>query len=451
MDVMSLREIANTLGVSCDRDASVPDICTDTRKITKGCLFVALIGENFDGHDYVQEALESGAVAAVVQKKVKAGGLLFEVKSTEKAFQQIAGLYRSKYNVNMVGITGSIGKTTTREMVYAVLNYFDKTLKTEKNLNNQFGTPQMLLQLNSSYKNAVIEMGMSGLGEIEDLTMCVQPDIALITNIGVTHIELLGSRENILKAKLEIIKGLKENGKLVLCADDDLLYNRKSAFKQETFTYGLKNKEADVTAEDIKQNKDGVSFTICFKDKKYKAHLPIPGEHNVLNALGGFLVGVLSGYDPTACAKALSNYKTSGMRQNIVTKGSYTVIEDCYNAGPDSMKSSLKLLKTVADGGRTVAVLGDMLELGQLHEQMHQLVGKYVAENDIDFLLTTGDGGKIIVDSALQNGVKNSFWFESKAALSEELKKIVEDGDTLLFKASRGLKYEELITQFYGG
>lgn len=448
---ISLKEICEGLKIPCEEDREILNISTDTRKIKPGSLFVALVGEQFDGHDYVQKAFENGAVAAVVQRAVVTDGLLLQVESTETAFQTIAGIYRDKFQINVVGLTGSIGKTTTREMVYAVLNGFEKTLKTQNNLNNQFGTPQTLLGLDNSYKNAVIEMGMSGFGEIEALSLCVKPTLALITNIGVSHIEHLGSREGIFQAKLEIVKGLKPGGKLLLCADDDLLYNNKDSLGVPTLTYGISNAMADAVGRDIFQTKEGARFTIDYKGSAYKAQIPIPGEHNVLNAVGAFLVGVTLGYEPQKCAEHLMDYKTSGMRQHIVKHGEFTVIEDCYNAGPDSMKSALKLLRTVAEKGRTIAVLGDMLELGDITQEMHRLVGRYVGDNHVDILFATGDNARFIVEEAKACGVKEVKFFKDRNELNKELKKTAKQGDTLLFKASRGLKFEELISEFYGG
>ena len=448
MESINLKDIAKVLDCTIVNDEKVTSISTDTREITQGSLFIAIKGENFDGHKFVEEAFKKGAVACVVEEKQNHNGEQLIVQNSITAYGEIAKLYRDKFKIKVVGLTGSIGKTSTKEMVYSVLNPQEKTLKTEQNYNNEIGTPKTLLGIDSSFKNAVIEMGMSGFSEIEYLTKMVQPDIGIITNIGVSHIEALGSKEGILKAKFEITEGIKENGILILCGDDNMLWNEKDNIKIKTLTYGVRNKKATAYAENIVYNENSTEFVICYENNKYNAEIPILGEHNVLNAVCAFLVGSVLGYDEKNCAKNLSTFKTSGMRQNIVEHSGCKVIEDCYNASPDSMKSSLNLLNLVEKKNKKIAVLGDMLELGEFSQQMHTEVGEFVASGDVDCLLTFGENSKFISDKAKELKVE-SYHFTDKEQLLEKLLQITKTGDVILFKASRGMKLEDVIQGFY--
>ncbi|MBR5310270.1 MAG: UDP-N-acetylmuramoyl-tripeptide--D-alanyl-D-alanine ligase [Oscillospiraceae bacterium] len=451
---LKLREIAEAIGARTNAeipDIEITNICTDSRDVRPGSIFVALCGERFDGHAFVKTAMENGALWAVVQKEGDYGTdkLLF-VNTTRQAFLDIAGLYRSKFSPKVLAVTGSVGKTTTREMIAAVIKSRYKTLKTENNLNNEVGVPKTILELDDSIEAMVLEFGMVNLGEIRELTVPAKPDIAVITCIGTCHIENLGSRENIKKAKFEIVEGLKKGGTLLLNKDNDMLQN-VCLPEYNVVYYAVGDTSADIVAKDIVEQGGETDFVIVTKDGEYPAHIPAMGEHNVLNALAGFGAGVAAGIEPENCAAALAFFKNTGMRQKVKICRGVTVVEDCYNANPDSMKAAMKTLgaQKLCDGAQKIAVLGDMLELGSVAESSHYEVGKLAAEN-ADLLLCYGELGRLIAAGAWVNGMRETaFHFETKEELAEELRKIAKNGDIIWLKASRGMRFEDIAELFY--
>ena len=451
---LKLREIAKAIGARTNAeipDIEIKNICTDSRDVRPGSIFVALCGEKFDGHAFVKTAMENGALWAVVQKEGDYGTdkLLF-VETTRQAFLDIAGLYRSKFSPKVLAETGSVGKTTTREMIAAVIKSRYKTLKTENNLNNEVGVPKTILELDESIEAMVLEFGMVNLGEIRELTVPAKPDIAVITCIGTCHIENLGSRENIKKAKFEIVEGLKKGGTLLLNKDNDMMKDICLPDYNVVY-YAVEDASADITAKDIAEHDGETDFTIVAESGEYRAHIPAMGEHNVLNALAGFGAGVAAGIEPEQCAAALANFKNTGMRQKVQVCRGITVVEDCYNANPDSMKAALSTLgaRKLPDGARKIAVLGDMLELGSVAETSHYEIGKLAAEK-ADILFCYGELARLIAAGAWVNGMKNTaFHFESKEELSEELRKIAKPGDMIWLKASRGMKFEDISEAFF--
>lgn len=447
MERLMLSEIAKAVGSSCSSDALINEICTDTRRISPGCVFVAIKGDRFDGHDYVRYAVENGAIAAVVERQIE-GCDCIVVADTRMALLDIARYYRRKFNVILVGITGSVGKTTSKEMTALVLSERYKTLKTEGNLNNEIGLPKTLLGINSTHEAAVIEMGMSDFGEIERLSKTAQPTIAMITNIGFSHIENLKTQEGILKAKLEILSGMSDTAPLVVNADDRLLFPLKKDLNRPVYTFGKENREADYFADNIKEDGLSTFFDINYNGRRVAVKLPCLGGHNVLNALGAFAVGILSGVSETQAVSALEKYKSSGIRQNILKIAGQTVIADCYNASPDSMKAALSVLAGFKASGRRIAVLGDMLELGTESERLHKMVGQTVSELKPDKVFTYGNYSKSISDEARSGGVE-VFHTDDKEALICELKSFLKEGDAVLFKASRGMKLEEVMERLY--
>lgn len=450
---LKLKEIAGAIGAKTNID--IPDIeicniCTDSRDVKPGSIFVALCGEKFDGHAFVKTAMENGALWAVVQKEGDYGTdkLLF-VNTTRQAFLDIAGLYRSKFGPKVIAVTGSVGKTTTREMIAAVIKSKYKTLKTENNLNNEVGVPKTILDLDESIEALVLEFGMVNLGEIRELTVPAKPDIAVITCIGTCHIENLGSRENIKKAKFEIVEGLKKGGTLLLNKDNDMLRDVCLPDYNVVY-YAIGDMTADIIAKDIEEHDGETDFTIVCESGEYRAHIPAMGEHNVLNALAGFGAGVAAGIAPEECAKALGAFKNTGMRQKVQVCRGITVVEDCYNANPDSMKAALRTLgaRKLPDGAQKIAVLGDMLELGSVAESSHTEVGKLAAEN-ADILFCYGELANLMVLGAGESGMKNARHFEDKAELAEELRSIAKAGDIIWLKASRGMRFEDIAEMFY--
>lgn len=452
MEDLTLYEIVKAVEGSYGYPSTeiISSVSTDTRKITKGCVFIALRGDKFDGHDFVKQAIELGAVAAITEKPVE-GVKCIIVDNTKKALADLARYYRSRFNPILVGVTGSVGKTTTKEMIALVLSGKYLTLKTEGNFNNEIGLPHTLLNLTSEHEAAVIEMGMSDFGEISMLSQISRPSIAVITNIGYSHIENLGSREGILKAKLEIIDGTSHDAPLILNGDDDMLANLKDEVNRDIVFYGINNPNVDVRATDI-EIKDGVTtFVITYWGKTISAKLNCVGMHNVLNALAAFSVGIMAEIEPEKIVEKLAEFIPSGLRQSIVKKGEQTIIIDCYNAAPDSMKASLAILSELSPmpGGRRIAVLGDMLELGSMSQKLHEQVGEYVFNSKTDILVCYGNDSKYIAEKAKELGLLNSRFFSDKSETVAYLKDIIKKNDLLLFKASRGIKLEEVIEEIY--
>lgn len=446
METLRVSEIAKVCGGEFNIDTEITSVAIDTRKIEKGCLFICIKGDRFDAHRFIDEAFEKGAAAVMISEDVKIDKPYIKVDDTAKQMLSLAGYYRSKFDIPIVALTGSVGKTTTKEFTHLVVNSKYKAIKTLGNLNNEIGLPQMLFMLDSSTEAAVIEMGMNHFGEIHRLSTATQPTVGIITNIGVSHIENLGSREGILEAKLEILDGLKKGAPLLLNGDNDLLSTVKNN-DYKIYFYAVDN-DADFKAVDIKENPNTTSFTVQYFGKEQKITIPAIGKHNVYNALAAFAVGILLDIDAETAADALKTYEPSGMRQKVVEINGITSIEDCYNASPDSMKAGITTLAGI-QACKKIAVLSDMLELGEYSEQAHYDVGTMAAENKIDYLLCVGSDAKYIVDGARDNGLLNAYLFDSKQSLTDKLFEIAEKGDAVLFKASRGMKLEEVISEIY--
>ncbi|MGN0515968.1 UDP-N-acetylmuramoyl-tripeptide--D-alanyl-D-alanine ligase [Eubacterium sp.] len=446
MEKLKLSQIASVLGATYNVDAEFDSVCIDTRKITKGCLFICIKGERFDAHQFANEALELGASAVMIHTDIEPNGAYIKVNDTSSAMLKLAGYYRSQFDIPVVGLTGSVGKTTTKEFTHLVVSAKYNAIKTQGNLNNEIGLPQMLFQIDSTTEAAVIEMGMNHFGEISRLTRATQPTVALITNVGVSHIENLGSREGILKAKLEICEGLSEGAPLILNADNDMLSTVKDS-KHRVVFYGVDN--GDFRAVNIKQNDSFTEFDVEYYGKSQHIKIPTIGIHNVYNALAAFTVGCLLDIEPQLCANALAGYVPAGMRQRVIEVGGIKSIEDCYNASPDSMRASLKALADIK-GNKKIAVLADMLELGEYSKEAHSSVGNMVAENKIDVLLAYGKEAKYYVENAIANGIE-AYLFDDKQALADKLLECASSGDVVLFKGSRGMKLEDVINTVYKG
>lgn len=452
MEDLTLYEIIKACDGSFGYPATdiISSICTDTRKIKPSCVFICIKGENFDGHDFAAKACELGAVAVISEKPID-GVRCIIVDSTRKAFLDIAHYYRQRFNIVLAGITGSVGKTTTKEMVALVLSQKFNTLKTEGNLNNDIGLPHTLLRLSKEYQAAVIEMGMSNAGEISVLSQTCRPTIAIITNVGVSHIENLGSREGILKAKLEILDGVSHNAPLILNGDNDMLCNLKDTINRDIIYYGIENDNVDVKATDIKVENGVTTFCINYWGKTIDAKLNCVGNHNVLDSLAAFCVGMLNDIKEADIVEGLVKFLPEGLRQSIVKKGEQTVIIDCYNASPDSMRASLAVLSELKPlpNGRRIAVLGDMFELGDMSKQLHSDVGGYAAASKADVLVCYGEHSQYIAQQAISDGMKNVLHKNSREEVVDFLKQELKPNDLVLFKASRGMKLEEVIDQLY--
>ena len=448
MKAFTLQEAAAALGLpQMQAQATLADVCTDTRKIQPGSLFVCLRGERFDGHSFASQAAQLGAAALLVDHPVDADVPQLVVTDTGKALLQLAGWYRRRFQLPVVGLTGSVGKTTTKEFIALVLGAKYNTLKTQGNLNNEIGVPQMLFRLEDSHTAAVIEMGMNHFGEISRLTRAVAPTVGLITNIGVSHIENLGSRAGILQAKLEILEGMAPDAPLIVNMDNDMLRTVKLG-DRPLLTFAIDDQSADFTATDIAEQGSTTTFTVHHSAFTQPVTIPTVGIHNVYNALAAMAVGYVTGVDPAAAAAALANYVPAGMRQNLVQVGGVQVIEDCYNASPDSMRAALQTLGKLPVH-RRYAVLGAMLELGDYAKEAHTQVGKMAAENGIDGVLAYGADAAYIVDAAKQAGLENARWFDTKEALAQSLAQQVQPGDGVLFKGSRGMHLEDVMHTVY--
>ena len=453
---LNLGKIASAVSgkiYNADKDEIVKDIITDSRIVTDGSVFVAIKGVNTDGHRFVKQAVENGAVCAVVSDETMAKSSLpvIVVPDTLKALREMAVLYRNEFKIPCVAVTGSVGKTSTRDMVYSVLSKQYCVHKTEKNYNNEIGLPLTVFGLKSEHEIMVLEMGMSGFGEISNLTKIAQPDTAIITNIGLAHIEKLGSQENILKAKLEILEGLSPDGTVILNGDDPYLRSLEGRLPYETLYYGIESKNCDITAENIKKYSSGTDFTVKIDGSEYKFSVNVPGLHHVYNALAAILTGIKYNLSVKKIQEGVEKFVTSGMRQNIIRLADYTVIKDCYNASPQSMAAGLDVLESVFEsdkdkGGKKVAVLGDMLELGDISRAEHEKIGKLIVKHNIDRLITVGKMAEYIAKSAVEDGfsASDAYSFTDNEKAVASIYNIIKPGDIILFKASRGMKLEEI-------
>lgn len=408
----------------------------DSRAVAEGELFVALTGER-NGHTYIPMALKKGAVAVLASEPQEPTVPAIYVEDTLKGMQQISRGYRESLGCTVVGITGSVGKTTTKEMVAAVLEQGFRTQKTPKNFNNHIGLPVTLLSLEQDCEKAVIEMGMNHAGEISLLTSLAQPNIAMITNVGTMHIEYLGSREGILGAKLEILEGLRPDGRILFCGDNDLL--SREAEKYGAITYGL-GEHNTVRAVDLTMGEEGCSFTIEAFGHSFPVELPVVGEHNVCNALGAAAVGLLCGMEPAAICRGLAAFTNTDMRQNTYSRDGLYIIEDCYNAGPESTRAALSVL--AKRPGRRIAVLGGMLELGDYGPTAHYEIGRVAAEN-ADLLFAYGPLSDEMVRGAASMAYAEHFMTHED--LVTALKGELHPGDSLLVKGSRGMHMERVL------
>ncbi len=445
MEKITVNEIALATGgeLFCkDKNTTISSVSIDSRSISEDTLFVALKGEKTDGHDYIEKAYENGAVAVLCEKKIDSQKPFIVVENTQKALGELAKYYKKKFKIKTVSVTGSVGKTTTKDMIFSVMNTQYHTLKTEGNFNNELGLPLTIFKLNKSHEAAVLEMGMSAFGEISYLADIAKPDVAIITNIGMSHIENLGSQEGIFKAKTEICENFNKDNLLIVNADDKYL---KKALEFKGFNvigYGIET-QCDYMARDIENlGLEGTKFTTSIYNRDYRIHIKTPGVHNVYNALAAIICGVWYNIAPNRIVDGIENFSLTAMRMSIEKVGSYTLINDCYNSSPDSVKAALKVLKT--QNTRKVAILGDILEMGDYAKDAHYELGKEVVNNNIDLLITAGKNAKYIADGAKDAGVKEVISFDDTEALVENIKKLIKEDDSILIKASRGMHFEDV-------
>ena len=450
MEKQSLQAIAAALHCPCAIKAEISSLCTDSREAGPGALFVALPGERVDGHDYINRALAAGAAAAIAEHDgdYTPADRVLHVPSSLRAILEIAAFYRSTMPAKVIGITGSVGKTTTKEMVAAVMESAFRTIKTEGNQNNEIGAPKTLLTIKPDTEVAVVEMGMSAPREIADLCYAAKPMMGIITNIGVSHIERLGSRENILKAKLELADALPDGAPLLLCSDNDLL-SGVTIPRLRIIRYGLHDPDADITATIVSTTPLSTNFILHAEGQSRRATIPGTGEHLVLNALAAFGAGRCMGIPAERIIEALKNYTPAGRRQKVVEHEGITMVEDCYNASPDSMKAAIRTLAQFPCEGRRIMVAADMLELGEIAEESHREIGTLCAENGIDTLLAWGPLSRYAVEAAEGAGLERAKHFAEKEELCRYLTDYARRGDVIWCKASHGMALEEVINWFY--
>lgn len=419
-------------------------ICIDTRKIEKDNVYLAIKGSNFNGNDFVLKAFECGASVAIIDelkfdlKDSINKGTVIKVRNTREALLNLAKFYREKLGLKVIGITGSTGKTSTKDLVAAVLSEKYNVFKTKGNFNNDIGLPLMILELTSAYDVAVLEMGMSSLGEIELLASVARPDIGVITNIGLSHIENLKTQDNILKAKMEICTFFNEDSILIVNGEDQFLKNvTGNGYKVKKIGY---NHEYDVYASNIILREEETEFLAHAFGEEAVFTLPIAGKHNVLNAMLAIEVAECLNVSFEEMVKGINNLEATSMRLQVIKKQGLTIINDCYNASPDSMQSSLDVLSAYKSG-RRVAILGDMYELGDESEKAHFEVGKY-ANDKVDLLVVIGEYIKNFRDGFNNDSI---IMYETKEECIKELKNIVKKNDVVLVKASRGVKLEDVV------
>lgn len=451
MKSLRLEEIAKAVDgcfVSSVKDAGqivIDRITTDTRKIEKGDFFIPIKGEKFDGHEFISQAFEKGAVCCFSEKKLtETKNPYILVEDTRKAIRDLAEYYRSLFSIPVIAITGSVGKTTTKDMISSVLMQKYRVLKTEGNFNNEIGLPLTLFRLEESHEVVVLEMGMNQFGEIHNLSKVARPSIGVITNIGVSHIENLGSKEGILQAKRELFDFMTENSIAVLNGNDEYLMTLENDLKQKIIWYGTE-KEHHVFSENITpRGLEGISALINTEKGSFSVLIPVPGGHMVLNAMAATAVGLQLGLSLEEIKTGIEAFVPTKMRMAIIKTGKgTTIIDDAYNANPVSMKASLDVL--VGSKGKTAAILGDMFELGTFSEKMHYEVGKYAAELKIDTIICIGEASQAMCHGALDCGHRNVFYYPSQDLFLEEGVANLEAGITILVKASRGMHFEKTV------
>ena len=421
-----------------DAERELRGLVIDSRLVREGFAFAAIAGEHVDGHDYVEKAFELGASCCIVEHDIPdVSGCLIVVDSTAKAMARLAEAYRKTLDIPVIGITGSVGKTTAKEMVSAVLSQRFKVLKTDKNFNNELGVPLTIFRIEPEHEAAVIEMGISDFGEMSRLAQMVRPTDAVYTLIGNAHLDRLHDRSGVFRAKTEMLEYMPDDGTVFLNADDDLLST--CSCRQSKVFYGLGDK-ADIRAENIKSDGAALqSYDIISGKRRIQVSIPAYGRHMVYAALEGAAVGMKFGLSDDEIIRGIAAYETVGRRANVIDTGYITIIDDCYNANPDSVKCAIDSMSDST--GRRVCVLGDMLEMGTARAERHADIGRYAAVHGVELLLCVGEMSENTARAA--EGIA-SLHFEDNASLIAELPELIKKGDTVLVKASHSMKLEEI-------
>lgn len=448
MEGMALSEIARAVGGELSgRDGLAVGVSIDSRTIKSGELFIAIKGPKYDGHEFIAQALRNGACGAVVSKSLnennEGGTGLIKVGDTLRALKDLAHYHRKKHNLKMIGITGTNGKTTVKEMTAAILSFRYNILKNEGNLNNQYGIPLSLFKLSSKHQVGVMELGMSALGEIADLCHLVEPEMGIVTNVGEGHTQYLKDIQTVGRAKGELLEALPATGLAVVNGDDPNVMAQTGRIKARVVKFGM-GEDCQYKAEQINYGLDGTSFKVDGHQIRMR-HL---GLHNIYNSLAAIAAGEVLGVDIKAAAGKLAGLEPTPMRLEIMKIGKCTIINDAYNANPPSMKAALEVLGSLTAVGRRVAILGDMLELGDIEKQRHYDVGLLAAKNS-ELVVAVGPLSKEIHRGA--SGLKqNALHYNDNQSLIEALGSVLAEGDIVLIKASRGRRFEEIVNAIKG-
>lgn len=455
MKNLTLENIAAACGGSyhgseTDRNKEVTDITTDSRKAGEGSLFAAIKGERVDGHSFINQVFEKGALCVLCEKEPELSegvtGNWILVGSTLQALKDIAEFYRQQLSLCVVGITGSVGKTSTKEAIASVLSEKYCVLKTLGNFNNELGLPLTVFRLREEHEAAVLEMGISDFGEMHRLSKIARPDVCVMTNIGQCHLEFLHDRDGILRAKSEIFDFLAPDGKIVLNGDDDKLSTITEIKGIRPIFFGIESGR-EIYADEIQpMGLKGISCRIHVGEESFSVVIPIPGYHMVYNGLAATAVGLVMGLTLEEIKRGLEKLEPVSGRFHIIEKNDMTIIDDCYNANPVSMKASLDVLKDAE--GRKVAILGDMFELGENEATLHASVGVHAAGNAIDLLVCVGSNSRHMAEAAFETGgCGEVLQVPTLEALLEVLPKLVQKGDTILVKASHGMHFEKVVAE----
>lgn len=448
--VNKIVEICNGKLLSGDENIQVKTYSKDTRTLNKGDMYLGIKGEKINGNDYIEQAFINGAIGCITDENVsekiinkyKKEKVIIKVENTIKAIQELAKYKRSLYNIPVIAVTGSVGKTSTKDIIANVLGQKYKVLKTEGNMNNHIGLPMTLLKL-KDHTAVVVEMGMNHFGEISLLTNIAKPTGCVITNIGTSHIGNLGSRENILKAKLEILEGLDKDGFVLINNDNDLLHDwAKKEKKYKVYTYGLEN-NSTYMAKKVTILENSSEFEI----NGIKGNVPVGGIHFVYNSVCAFAVGDILNVEKEKIIKGISEFKLTAKRMDTeVIQDNIKIINDSYNASYDSMKAALEVVNnTLAQ--RKIAILGDMLELGDYAKELHEKVGEEVVKNKIDILITIGENARNIANKAKELKMENVQSFNNIDEAIKNIKEIIKSGDLILLKASNSMNFSKILNE----
>lgn len=456
MQPIKAQEVIDVCGgelLSGDPSTRITGVSTDTRTLAQGDLFFALTGESSDGHKFLADAIAKGASGVVVSRKVETRQLAIRVDDTLLALGGLAAYYRSKFSPVLVGVTGSVGKTTTKEMIAAVLAAKGPVLKSAGNFNNEIGVPLTLFELSSKHATAVVEMAMRGKGQIAYLARMARPSIGVITNIHLSHIGLLGSTDAIAEAKAELLDYIPADGTAVLNRDDAYFDFLRSRCKSRVISFG-EHEDADVRAVSSGLDSKGCcKFQVVTRRGSFDVHVPVPGEHNIKDALAAIAVAEILDISHDDVREALSRFTPPEKRANVIpARGGFVVIDDTYNAGPASVQSALKTL-AMMEGGRKIAVLGDMLELGDHALNAHLEVGASAARMGVDYLAAVGELGRLIARGAIDAGMPVSavVEYEDSWHAARELPAKLRERDVVLVKGSRAMKMERIVEALLAG